>query len=157
MNDNTLEPEGHWAERGPVPVGQILSNSTPTIIVHLVGRYRPFRVSRRCRSDSTVSLTRSPWAVIYLTHSLGLHPNMHRTTSLLVTSLLIALCAILATKLHLRDMPTLAATRASNANYKPTYRPVGLFFGGYFRHWSSYGRKASRTNGGESTNHCVWS
>ena len=27
-------------------------------------------------------------------------------------------------------MPTLAAARASNANYKPTYRPVGLFFGG---------------------------
>jgi len=32
--------------------------------------------------------------------------------------------------LHLRDMPTLAAALASNANYKPTYRPVGLFFGG---------------------------
>lgn len=58
---------------------------------------------------------------------------MHRTTSLFVAGLLIALCAILVTRslqLHLRDMPTLAAARASNANYKPTYRPVGLFFGG---------------------------
>ena len=27
-------------------------------------------------------------------------------------------------------MPSLAAARASNANYKPTYRPVALFFGG---------------------------
>lgn len=50
---------------------------------------------------------------------------------LFLASLLIALCALLvALQLNVRHMPTQAAVRASNANYKPTYRPVGLFFGG---------------------------
>lgn len=56
---------------------------------------------------------------------------MPRPRSLVVvTSLLVALCAVLVTYSRLRHMPSLAAARASNANYKPTYRPVGLFFGG---------------------------
>jgi NAD(P)-dependent dehydrogenase (short-subunit alcohol dehydrogenase family) len=56
---------------------------------------------------------------------------MPQTLSLLGTTLLIALCAVILTlRLRLRHMPSLATVRASNAKYKPSYRPVGLFFGG---------------------------
>ena len=64
---------------------------------------------------------------IYPTSSQGLYMSM--PPFLFLASLLITLCALLVA-LQLNDMPTQAAARASNANYKPTYRPVGLFFGG---------------------------